>query len=353
MPLWIRGDIKKLLDKLSAFSLSKEANYDIRVDEGKRLHEWAQSKEGLQTRLNATDIPEDTKALVAGLDGANLALREEGKKRGRPQERPKSGTAKSESKKPKQSCFKNAMVGSFSLYGTTEVIDIKTGNPRTETVRLSSCHTAQMREERFGDFKNEFEATLDYLESQLPDDIPKVLLLDGGRPLWGYLEDSKERFADYEKLLDYYHTTEHLSLAAESLFGKNSDRREQWYEKWCAKLKDEEWDVDGLIRSLRYHRGKRKLRGSTAKAYEQQLGFFERNRQWMNYAAFLKRNLPIGSGPTEAAYKSIVKERMCRSGMRWTREKGKSVLTLRAIHKSNQWDSTWEQYRRQRWNKAA
>jgi len=73
----------------------------------------------------------------------------------------------------------------------------------------------------------------------------------------------------------------------------------------------------------------------------------------MNYASFANRNLPIGSGPTEAACKTIVKERMCRSGMRWTRTKGKSVLTLRAIHKSKQWNATWNEYRRQHRNKAA
>ncbi len=61
----------------------------------------------------------------------------------------------------------------------------------------------------------------------------------------------------------------------------------------------------------------------------------------------------FGSRPTEAACKTIVKERLGRSGMRWTRTKGKSVLTLRAIHKSKQWDQTWNEYRRQLWNKVS
>lgn len=343
-------EIKALLDKLGAFSLSKEAIYDIRTDEGTRIHEWVQTHEGLQTRLEAVDTPEGTEALVVGMDGVNLALREAGTKRGRPPERPKNEL---EPTKPKQSCFKNAMIGSFSHYGTTEVIDIKTGQPRTETVRLNSCYIAQMPQERFGDFKKEFESTLDHLELQLPKTITKMLLLDGGRPLWGYLADQEERFADYEKLLDYFHTTEHLSLASEALFGKKSKAGLHWYRKWCTKLKAEEWAVDGLIRSLEYYRRNRKLGKASSKVYEQQLGFFKRNRQWMNYANFLNRNLPIGSGPTEAACKTIVKERMCRSGMRWTRSKGKSVLTLRAIHKSKQWDQTWNEYRRQCWNKAA
>ena len=210
-----------------------------------------------------------------------------------------------------------------------------------------------MPEKRFVDFKKEFEATLDLIESELPANTTKMLLLDGGRPLWGYLEDRRERFAEYEKLLDYFHVTEHLSQAAEALFGKKDGFGSRWYRNWCTKLKTDEWAVDALIRSMRYHRRKRKLTKASLKEFEVHFGFFRRNRQWMNYECFLKRGLPIGSGPTEAACKTIVKERMCRSGMRWSRERGKSVLTIRAICKSGQWEETWSEYRRHRWSKAA
>ncbi len=40
--------IKALLDKPGAVSLSKEAIYDIRTDEGAGIHEWVQTLEGLQ-----------------------------------------------------------------------------------------------------------------------------------------------------------------------------------------------------------------------------------------------------------------------------------------------------------------
>jgi len=71
----------------------------------------------------------------------------------------------------------------------------------------------------------------------------------------------------------------------------------------------------------------------------------------MNYASYIQRHLPTGSGPTEAACKTIVKERMCRSGMRWNRERAKEVLTIRAISKFKQWDTTWKEYRRTQWDK--
>jgi len=64
----------------------------------------------------------------------------------------------------------------------------------------------------------------------------------------------------------------------------------------------------------------------------------------MTYADFRRRGLPIGSGPVEAACKSVVKTRMCRSGMRWSREGGQKILNLRVVVKSDRWDGFWENY---------
>ena len=49
----------------------------------------------------------------------------------------------------------------------------------------------------------------------------------------------------------------------------------------------------------------------------------------MHYYDFLQRGLPIGSGPIEAAAKTIVRQRMCRSGMSWSCEKGQYILTVK------------------------
>ena len=62
----------------------------------------------------------------------------------------------------------------------------------------------------------------------------------------------------------------------------------------------------------------------------------------MRYAKYRAANYPIGSGVTEAACKTLVKQRLCQSGMRW-KEKGASVvLSLRALVLTEQrWDQFW------------
>ena len=96
-----------------------------------------------------------------------------------------------------------------------------------------------------------------------------------------------------------------------------------------------------LCRSIEYFRKKKRL-GKTRKIeIRKQLTFFNRNKKRMNYVEFIAKGLPIGSGPVEAACKTIIKHRMCKSGMRWTRSGGQPVLLIRSIVKSRRWDQFW------------
>jgi hypothetical protein len=62
----------------------------------------------------------------------------------------------------------------------------------------------------------------------------------------------------------------------------------------------------------------------------------------MDYAHYRTKRFPIGSGVTEAACKTLVKQRLCCSGMKW-KEKGASVvLSLRdLILTQTRWDQFW------------
>lgn len=55
-----------------------------------------------------------------------------------------------------------------------------------------------------------FEKELDHIEGQLKDEVEKVFLCDGARRVWKYA-DTTPRFIGYEKLVNFYHTTEHQS----------------------------------------------------------------------------------------------------------------------------------------------
>jgi hypothetical protein len=265
------------------------------------------------------------------LDGVNVLLHEPGVKRGRPLERPGPEVA---SVQP--TSYKNAMVGSISFYG-----DVPQGRDCPQ--RLASRYVARMPEDKALTFKQQFEAELVAAQERLPAAAGKLLLLDGHRALWNYVEQN-ECFADYEKLIDYYHTTEHLSRAAEALFGKANWAATQWYDKYRGKLLEADDAPAAILRSLDYYGQRRRLGETRRQALAQERTFFRRNRGRMAYASFRRRGWPIGSGPVEAACKTIVKTRLGRSGMRWSRPGGQRILALRTYVKSQRWDCFWHHY---------
>lgn len=319
-------ETSRLLKKSSLFHPSTKAVYSILQETGELIE--ANLKTIQNTVLPQSPIPEKTEILVASMDGVNVLLREPGVKKGRPAQRP------GEPYKEPVSNYKNAMVGSFSFYNSQ--FDEQ---ERLRPNRLSSQYTARMPEDTFPTFKEMFSRQLDSLESQLPEGATKILLNDGHLAIWGYLEN--ERYNDYEKLVDFYHASEHLSLGAEAIFGKSSPEAQKWYNKWYHQLQENDQGPKRLISSMKYFRTKKRLSSARLEELDKQITFFKRNKKHMPYATFLKRGFPIGSGPVEAACKTVVKTRMGRSGMRWNRQSGQHVLDLRAYALSNQWDELW------------
>ena len=61
----------------------------------------------------------------------------------------------------------------------------------------------------------------------------------------------------------------------------------------------------------------------------------------MKYDQYLSHGYPTGSGVVESACSHVVKNRMETSGARWGIGGAESILQLRSISKSNDWDEYW------------
>lgn len=280
------------------------------------------------------DVPEDTQVMVASLDGTKVLLNEPGPKQGRPAERPQRKAPSPDDEVA--SSAKHAMVGSISWYGPPQ-------EETKEPNRLRACYVAQMPESKAPTLKARFEAELTHWETHLPDRVDKLLLLDAHRGLWSYAD--QPRFDTYYKAVDFYHTTEHLSKAAEALFGKGTPQAQQWYDTYYDKLREEDNAGQRVLRSMDYYQANLNLPKTRQQAVATERTFFQRNHHRMPYAEFRRRGWPIGSGPVEAAGKTLVKTRLCRSGMRWSRKGGQRILQLRTYVKSARWELFWKQYK--------
>jgi len=287
-------------------------------------------RETLDARIRSEErLPEKTTAVAVSLDGTNVLLREEGAKLGRPARRPQG-----DRDKERTTAYKNAMVASISCYGRQE-------EGEKGPQRLSCHYVSRMPEDRAPTFKRQVEAELDAVDARCGPEIDKLLLLDGARPLWNYV-DQEARFDGYHKLLDYWHSTEHLSQAAQALFGRGTAEAKQWYDKYRRILIESDCGAHRVLRSMDYYETNLKLPKSRKKELQTQRTFFKLNRHRMRYAHFRRHGWPIGSGPVEAACKALVKTRLCRSGMRWSRQGGQTILDLRTYIKSGRWDVAWK-----------
>lgn len=276
------------------------------------------------------ELPPGVCALSVSMDGANVLMREPGGKRGRPAERPM------EMRQSENTAYRNAMVGTVTLYGAV---------PEEEKTpeRLSTRYVARMPEENAVTFKSQLEAEVAALLRKLPPEIPKVFLCDAARSIWKYRHASA-LFHTFEPLVDCCHALEHLSLAAEALFGKGTTEALQWFEQYTTVLIEEDDGARRVLRSMDYYVTARSLSTSRREAFNHQRTFFANNARMMTYAQFRRRGLPIGSGPVEAACKTLIKQRFCRSGMRWTCEGGQAILDPRTYIKSGRWELMWKHY---------
>ncbi len=66
--------------------------------------------------------------------------------------------------------------------------------------------------------------------------------------------------------------------------------------------------------------------------------------RWLDYRGYRRDHLPIGSGVTEAACKTVFTQRMKQSGMTWKVESGQWIVDLRVVHLSGVWSEVYQSY---------
>ena len=118
--------------------------------------------------------------------------------------------------------------------------------------------------------------------------------------------------------------------------------RGQWFDQSRVRLKEKRGGAKKLLRQMKESMEQRPPKGEARKALQAGITYFENHLSKMNYARYQKEYLPIGSGVTEAACKTLVKQRLCCSGMKWKEKGARIVLSLRAlVLTQTRWDQFW------------
>src|SRR5688572_29137419 len=92
----------------------------------------------------------------------------------------------------------------------------------------------------------------------------------------------------------------------------------------------------------RLHPQDQTLSDSSEQDYQKAYNYLKNHKAHMDYATYRRQGLPIGSGITEAACKTVFTQRFKASGMSWKRDSGQRVLVLRLAWLSGVWGETYQ-----------
>lgn len=157
----------------------------------------------------------------------------------------------------------------------------------------------------------------------------KIVIADGAKWIWNWVD---ETYPDALQILDFYHAKEHLCQFA-ALQWKDEQQKHHWISQQSLLLLNNKMDrVLDNIQILTATDNK------AAKARDALIAYYNNNKHRMEYQTYRNDGLLIGSGPMEAAHRSVIQQRMKLSGQRWTSKGVQQVANLRAANKSNQWN---------------
>ena len=147
---------------------------------------------------------------------------------------------------------------------------------------------------------------------------------------------------EWEWVIDFYHASNYVYSLSEALFG-DARKAQAWARKMCRWLKSKPRAVYRILHSAAAIRSRRIVRGQTA-AYEKAYGYLRDHIGELDFTAYRRNHLPIGSGVTEAACKTVFSQRLKRSGMAWSAEGGQRIVDLRVIDLSGVWSQVHQSY---------
>jgi len=260
--------------------------------------------------------------------------------------------------------YRQAMVGTIALYDDAGE-------------RQHTMYIAAAPEYGKETFKARLTREIERASALYPSAI-KIGVADGAHDNWDFLIKHTDK-----QTLDFYHATEYLTGVADTIFVSIIERK-RWLNDRCHELKHTpaaakailaemqefeqsilnsqpiSWspsnpgeEIKGLLKKQIEATIKEESKPNRSKKVQEQkqkslaaaITYFSNNteKSRMDYAESVALNHPIGSGVTEAACKTIVKQRLGQSGMQWKDKGAGIILSLRAlVHSTGRWEQFWQ-----------
>lgn len=252
--------------------------------------------------------------MVVAIDGATVPTRPEtakGKRPGRKKVRAGRARWKGEYREAK----------GFRIYLVDE----------ERIVHLISWHQIQTEEELGEALQQLQDAGL------IPQEQVRLCVVADGAPwIWKRVE---QLFPSARQILDFYHCSSYLHTVAQTQYGCDGPRAQEWLEATMARLFCNEGT--GVIWGLQ----RMKPASPEAEAaIDKTLGYLSSRLEQIAYGSHRKGGYPLGSGAIESAHRFICQVRLKRSGAWWYQENSNALLALRCAKYNGTWEQVFQRY---------
>jgi hypothetical protein len=163
--------------------------------------------------------------------------------------------------------------------------------------------------------------------------VDTQVVADAAAWIWNLVGDY---LYDAHQLVDWYHATEHLSLAAKYAFGEGTLQAKQWYKQQETPLY--QGHADAIAQTITEMAEEKPAQRDELL---QQAGYFDNHKHRMNYLEMRAEGWVIGSGMIESGGKRF-KDRFTKAGMRWSRMGAERLLPVRAAIMGKKFDERWK-----------
>lgn len=172
--------------------------------------------------------------------------------------------------------------------------------------------------------------------------LQQVCLIDGAR---SQMQLCREIFPDAICVLDIIHVTERLWNAAHLFHAEGSGNAKCMVHDLL--LRTLQGKVGYVIGGLKRRATKEKIGKRRMEKLREILTYLENHRDYMHYNHYLHQGFPISTGAVESACGHLVKDRMEKSGARWSLPGGEAMLRLRAIYASGNFNDYFKFHQQQ------
>ncbi len=295
---------------------------------------YERQREQISTEVREADlIPAGAAAMQVALDGVMVPQDgEHAKRRGRKTEQPKPpryqtryelsqvlGPATTDDGTGRM--WHEASVGTVSFFDEDGLL-------------LKTTYLGRMPESGKGTLADELHDEVMAALHERPE-LTVCMASDGAPQHWTILADMAAQFpkqatGDVHFVVDFYHVAKRLVHAANVIAGEGTPEAKLMRSNWCETLKLFDDGAPRVLKSMRYHRGQL-AREADREAIDEDINYLatQTKEERVGFAAAIANNLPIGTGITEAAAKTVVGVRMKRAGARYSQHGGQTVMLFR------------------------